>query len=228
MTTHQQKQIEVINQIEEQVKKNTLNFSTVPPIEDYDNDTRICLTSVHLPSQILITKINETIIRPLKEVEPKYYYYFNDSLHMTIKNIRVINDPPHFNQDDLLKAEKIYSEIIPKHHKFKVYFYRLLLFPNNLALIGTTDPELDEIFIDLDRRLKEEGISDDKKYSNPKYFFSNMTLARFSNPSDDFKSKVEELSNKLSLKPYTVDSVTLLSGNAVFKKRQIINTWSLK
>src|SRR3990170_196015 len=99
MTTHQQKQIEVINQIEEQVKKNTLNFSTVPPIEDYDNDTRICLTSVHLPSQILITKINETIIRPLKEVEPKYYYYFNDSLHMTIKNIRVINDPPHFNQD---------------------------------------------------------------------------------------------------------------------------------
>ena len=29
---------------------------------------------------------------------------------------------------------------------FKIYFYRLLLFPNNLALIGTTDPERDEMF----------------------------------------------------------------------------------
>lgn len=228
MKTHQQKQKEVINQIGEQVKNNTLNFSTVSPVEDYENDSRICLTSVHLPHQSLIKKIQETIIEPLRKIESEYYYYSDNSLHITIKNIRVISDPPHFTQEDILKAEKVFSEVIPNHKKFKVYLYRLLLFSNNLALMGTTDTEFDEIFVDLDRGLKKEGISDDKKYSNTKYFFSNMTLARFTNTSDRFRSKVEELSENLFFEPYTVDSVTLLSCNAVFKKQQIVNTWKLK
>src|SRR3989344_2329571 len=198
---YQEDQIELINQIEQQVSGSSFRLSTVSPVDDFEKDTRICLTSVHIPHEQLINKI-EGFLEPLKKVSPNYFYYPADSLHMSIKNVRVINDPPHFIEEDINKAKQVFGSVIPRHKKFNVYFYRLLLFPNNLALIGTTDPELDEIFIDLDRRLKEEGISDDKKYSNPKYFFSNMTLARFSNPSDDFKSKVEELSNKLSLKPY--------------------------
>lgn len=147
---------------------------------------------------------------------------------MTIKNIRVINDPLHFTTDVISKAEKVFSKIIPIHQRLKVYFYRLLLFPNNLALIGTTDPELDEIVLDLDRKLNEEGIPDDKQYSNSQYFFSNMTLARFSKPSDEFRRRVGELSESILIEPYTVDSVTLLTCNAALKKRKIINTWDLK
>lgn len=37
MTIHQQKQIEVIEQIEDQIQKNTLNFSTISPVEDFEN-----------------------------------------------------------------------------------------------------------------------------------------------------------------------------------------------
>lgn len=179
MTDHHQKQIEIINQIEEQISNNSLGFSVVSPVEDYDNDTRVCLTSVHLPSQSLIKAIREKIINPLKQIESDYYYYSADSLHMTVKNVRVINDPPHFTEEVISKAERVFSQVIPKHKKFNVYFYRLLLFPNNLALIGTTDPELDELFLDLDKGLNREGIPDDKIYINPKYYFCNMTLARF-------------------------------------------------
>ncbi|HIH13441.1 TPA: hypothetical protein HA242_06995 [Candidatus Woesearchaeota archaeon] len=57
---------------------------------------------------------------------------------MTIKNIRVINNPPHFTEGDVNQAGKVFSQIIPKHKRFNVYFYRLLLFPNNLALLGTS------------------------------------------------------------------------------------------
>src|SRR5258708_21852125 len=96
MTTHQQKQIEVIDKIEDQVKNNTLNFSVVTPVEDYENDPRICLTSVHIPSDSLNQTIQYKIIKPLKEVFPDAYFYSSESLHMTIKNIRVINNPPHF------------------------------------------------------------------------------------------------------------------------------------
>lgn len=228
MTTHQQRQIEVVERIQKQVGNGALNFSTVPPVADYENDSRICLTSVHFPSRDLLTKIEKKVIIPLKSVEPEYYYYSKDSLHMTIKNIRVINDPPHFTEEDVLKAKKVFSEIMARRHRFKVYFYRLLLFPSNLAIIGTTDSELDEIIFDLDRKLKDAGIADDKKYTNQKYFFSNMTLARFPKASINFKKRVEELSGSLIFEPYVVDSVSLVSCNAVFKKRRIINSWKLK
>lgn len=227
MNIHQQKQIAVINDIEKQIKDNTLHFTTVPPVNDYEGDTRLCLTSVHIPHNHLINTARE-IIEQLRNVEPTYYFYDNDSLHMTIKNVRVINNPPHFTNEDTEKAKEVFSEVIPHHQTFSVYFYRLLLFPTNLALIGTTDPELDSIILDLDKNLNKKGVPDDKKYSNDRYFFSNMTLARFPEASDTFKQKVKELSDSLRVDPYEVDSVTLLSCNAVCKKRQIIDMWDLQ
>lgn len=227
MADHQQHQLEVINAIEKQINNSLLQFSTVSPVEDYERDPRICLTGVHIPSHMLKDKVRDSLIKPLKALAPEYYYYSFDSLHMTIKNVRVIDNPPHFTDDDIAKAEKVFSKVIPNHKKFKVYFYRLLLFPNNLALIGTTDQELDEIVLDLDQKLNDADLPDDKKYTNKRYFFSNMTLARFPIVSDKFKQKVQELSSSLSFDPYTVDSVTLLTCNAVFKKRHIVKTWKL-
>lgn len=228
MLNHQQHQKEVIDTIERQIAENSLQFTTVSPVEDYTNDPRLCLTSVHFPKESLLTKISETIIKPLQNIQPTYYYYPKDYLHMTIKNIRVINDPPHFSQDDVTKAKTIFSQVIPQHKKFFVYFYRLLLFPNNLALIGTSDNELDKIILDLDTKLHQAGIPDDKHYANSRYFFSNMTLARFSNPSEEFKKRVTQLSQILSITSYQVDSVSLVVGNAVFNSKKIIDTWSLK
>ncbi len=229
MTTHQQKQIQVIDRIEEQISQKSLQFSVVDPVEDFEKDTRICLTGIHIPSDDLKSQIDKLIIKPLKEICPGYYFYFHDSLHMTIKNIRVINEPPHFSSEDIEKAKQVFKEIIPSHHKFRVYFYRLLLFPNNLALVGTTDPELDRIILDLDQKLNEAGLPDDKTYVNSRYFFSNMTLARFgSHPTQGFKDKVRELSGEIKFEPYTVDSVTLVTANAVFKKLRVIESWNLK
>lgn len=229
VTNHQIKQKEVIDQIALKVSNNSLNFSTVAPVEDYAKDTRICLTSIHLPHQNLLEKVQKELIEPLKEIEPSFYYYPSEGLHMSIKNIRVINDPPHFNESDVAKATEIFQKVIPQHQKFNVYFYRLLLFPNNLALIGTTDDELDKIVLELDQKLRENSIPDDKIYANSKYFFSNMTLARFNSVSSEaFKQKVKELSASLQFEPYQVDSVTLITCNAVFQDKNIRGTWGLK
>lgn len=228
MTDHQLKQIEVVNQIEAQIKDNSLKFTTVSPVTDFANDTRVCLTGVHFPSSELKNEILK-LISVLKDKFPEPYYYDISPLHLTIKNVRVVNDPPHFTAEDIKKAEEVFSRIIPRHLKFKVYFYRLLLFPNNLALIGTTDPELDNIVLDLDAGLKTAGVGDDKKYANSKYFLSNVTLARFSNPvSQEFRNMVEKLSGEIRMKPYTVDSVSLITTNSVLKKLHVINSWKLK
>jgi len=227
-TLNQKKQIEVIDSIENQIKGNFLGFSTVEPIKNYDNDTRICLTGIHFPKQTLLDEITRAFIEPLKQISPDHYYYEKESLHITVKSVRVINDPPHFTETDIQKARKVFREIIPRHNRYKAYFYRLLLFPSNLALIGTTDPELDTIVLDLDKRLKEAGVPDDKQYTNSRYFFCNVTLARFNAPiTDEFRKKVNELSNVITVPTYLIDSVTLVTGNAALKKRTIIDSWKL-
>lgn len=228
-TSHQKSQIDVINKIESQALSNKMQYSTVDPVEDYINDPRIALTSVHFPKDFLKKKVYEKIIEPLKQVTVNHHYYRHDSLHLTIKNIRLINNPPTFNSYDINKVKRVYEETIPKHNKFKVYFYRLLLFPANLSLIGTTDPELDLIHQDLDTKLRMIGVPDDKKYLNNRFFFANLTLVRFtSDLSKELLNKINEISSNISFDPYIIDSVSLLSCNATLNKKHIFGTWSLK
>jgi 2'-5' RNA ligase len=229
MLSHQDKQKKIISQIEKQVKNNALQATAVVPVHDFASDNRICLTSVHFPSAQFINIISKTIIEPLKAVFPNAYYYEPSSLHLTIKNIRVINNPPNFTSTDIETAKKTLNKVIPNCVKFNIYPYRLLLFKNNLALMSTTDEELDRIITNLNTELEKSGISDDKQYVNDKYYFSNMTVARFnSTPSTLFKKKVAEISSALNLSSYCVDSVSLITGNAVMKKLTIHKTINLK
>ncbi len=228
MTHHQLHQSQLIEQIAQQAQNNSLQSTTVSPVDDYKNDTRICLTSVHLPQQALVKKVQQELIKPLQRVFTNCYYYPSENLHITIKNVRVINDPSNFTAKDLEKARQIFSEQVPQHKKFQVYFYRFVLFPQSLALVGTTDEELDRLILNLDQSLKENQLADDKVYANKQYFFSHMTLARFSQvPSLAFQQQLKVLSQHLKFEPYLVDSVTLLTANAVLQKRQLLGTWQL-
>lgn len=228
MGEYQDKQLEVIAKIENQIGTNSGNFSVVTPVADFENDERICLTSVHLPSEGFKEQIQE-LIRPLKEKFPGHYYLKPESTHVTVKNVRVINNPPHFDGKDVETATKVFSEVVPNHHKFRVYYYRLMLFQNNLALIGTTDEEYGRLILDLDEKLNQACLRDDKTYIDSKIFFSNITLARFTKPTDtEFKKRVEEISGSLKFDPYEIDSVSLVTSNAVLKRLNIIGTWKLK
>lgn len=229
MSFHQNKQKEIINQIEKQVNSDALQATAVIPVKDFAADNRICLTSVHFPMAHFTNMINATIIEPLKILFPHAYYYEPSSLHLTIKNIRVINDPPTFTSQDIETAKQVFNRVIPKHVAFNIYPYRLLLFKNNLALMSTSDEELDRIIFNLNTELDMAGIPDDKKYINNEYYFSNMTLARFGSISPTaFKNKVMELSSHLKLPSYCVDSVSLITGNAVMKKLTVYKTVNLK
>lgn len=226
-TIHQQKQIEIINEIETQSKADSLKFSTVEPVKDFDTDPRICLTSIHFPGNELLDKV-ETITKELRNISPDHYYYRHNSLHLTIKNIKIISDPPNFTDEDIDKVRKVFSLVIPKHQSFCAYFYRLMLFPYNLALIGTSDPELDDIHLELDRKLNQIGVPDDKIYTNRKYFFCNMTLARFNSKlSQKFIAKVNEISDSLNFPPYLIDTVTLIKTNASLTNCLRLHTWKL-
>jgi hypothetical protein len=228
-TEHQKNQVKVINQIEQSLTNNQLGFTVVEPVSDFENDKRIALTSVHFPNQDFIAKVQQKIITPLKSIQPEHFYYPAEFIHMTIKNVRTISNPPLFDQDVIAKTKQVFDQVVPQHQAFKAYYYRLLLFPYNLALIGTTDPSLDELVLELDSNLNQAGVPDNKKYLNDRYFFSNVTLARFNKPvTQEFKAKVAELSANFEPFSYQLDSVTLLTCNAVMNQRQDIQTYQLK
>ena len=225
--SHQQEQIKVINSIADQLKSNDLNFSTVDPVDDYDSDSRICLTSVHFPKQVLIDQITR-LVNPLKKIEPNHYYYRSNSLHITIKNIRVVSNPPHFSDKVVEKVINVFDYTVSRNHKFMVYFYRLLMFPAHLALVGTSDPELDNIFLALDKNLTNAGVPDDKKYANKQHFFSNITLLRFTqSPSYEMVRKINEFSKNVKLRPYEIDSISLIKANTSLSLCDRIKTWQL-
>jgi len=229
MSVHQDKQVEIINQIEEQIKNDSLQATAVMPVNDFDSDNRICLTTVHFPSVQYLDIIYKTIVEPLKHIFPSAYFYESSSLHLTIKNIRVISDPPTFTNQDVEKAKQVLTSVIPRHFMFSIYPYRLLLFKNNLALMSTTDEELDRIILHMNTELKKAGIPDDKQYINKRFFFSNMTIARFGDiPPEGFKDAVTKLSSNLNVPSYHIDSVSLISSNAVMKKLTVYDTLPLK
>ncbi|HLD92304.1 MAG TPA: hypothetical protein VI795_02810 [Patescibacteria group bacterium] len=227
LTGHQLKQIEVIKKIEKLFNQNKI--SAVSKIDDYENDPRICLTSVHFPSKKLTKIIVAKIIEPLQKIDKNIFYYPPESLHLTVKNIRTINNPPDFKTNDLLTAKKVFSKVIPKLHKFKIYYYKLVIYPNSLSIVYTTDPELDLIFSELDKALNKSGLPDNKFYANNKYIISNITLARFyGQPTPEFKNEVKRIAKLNIFDNYIIDSVTLLTANAAMKNKKIIGKWKLQ
>jgi len=229
MTLHQIEQIKIIDGLEHSINQNAVTSTTVAPVEDFVHDNRICLTVVHFPRPDLTNSIINDIIAPLQQIEPSFHYYDTTSLHITVKNIRTIEFPPLFTDQDVIKAQAVLSSTIPGHQKFNVFFNRLLLFPHSISLVGTTDPELDPLVIDLDNALKTAGLPDNKTYVNNSHFFCNMTLARFGKaPSESFKEKIVSLSKHINLDPYCVDDVSLITANAVLTTQKVINTWKLQ
>ena len=226
INNHRKNQIKVIDLLEQKFKDKKI--SAVRPVDNFKNDPRICLTTVHFPKKYFINKIFTDIINPLKKVDSRLYYYKPTSLHLTIKNIRTIENPPNFTKDNVIRVTNAFTKVIPSFHKFNIYYYKLLILPYSISLLCTTDPELNKLFLKLDKTLNIIGLPDNKSYVNKKYFFINMTLARFNKPvSIKIMKKVKELSSKIDF-TYTVDSASLIEANASLETCNIIHTWKLK
>jgi len=225
-TLHQKKQIQIIEQIVESAQLGKI--SVVAPVKDFAKDPRLCLTFAHFPDRRFVDGIKKQILDPLKIKFPEFYFYEPNSLHMTIKNVRTIEKPPNFTVQDVKKARKAGDSTIPFSTAFKTYFYRLILFPNSISLVGTTEPALDTLFHSLDSELNKIGVPDNKVYANTKNFFTNITIARFNEKPGTTAEAIENLNKKIQPSPYEVTSVSLVKANAAMLKRSTVKMWKLK
>lgn len=183
--------------------------------QDYATDTALCLTCVTFPPATLASAICKNLITPLQCLDPQQYYYGRRSLHVTIKNVRSISDPPNFTSDEVRRACRVLSEVVPRFPPFDVYFEELHAFPNSIALVGFTGRVLGDLIHDLDLALRNAGIPDDKHYVSDTVFFATMTLCRFcTTPKRELLEGVGRISAGLRAR-MTISLVSLEMCNAV-------------
>jgi 2'-5' RNA ligase len=226
---YQTKQLELIKKIEESLKNGQQISTLVDPVSDYVNDNRICLTSVVFLPKDLQEKIISCIINPLKETDPDQYFYIPDSFHVTINNIRTIENPPLFNNDDLEKAQKVFRKVVSKYHSFSFELKGIFELPTSLAIPAFSDETLGNLVLELRSELKKAGVPDNKTYADDNIVIGSTTIARFTKtPNSRFKQKVDTL-KETEIGNFEVVKISLITTNAAChpSKTKIIDDYLL-
>jgi len=138
--------------------------------------------------------IHRTLVEPLREVEPVHHYYSPDSMHITIKNVRAVHDPPSFTEEDIEKVNRLLGELIPRHRSVTFSLEEVIPFRTSVSLVGYCDHRLRDLVQALDAGLEEIGVPDNKHYVSDTVFFGNVTFCRFARPpSEAFLEAVENM-----------------------------------
>lgn len=214
MTSFQQKQLDLMRQMEAAVQSNPSASTLVSMRQDYVNDPSRCLTCVSfVPTNIANTIIHD-VIEPLQQLEPHFYYFPLPSLHITIQNIRVSEYPLHFGPTDIAKAKELLSNNIGQNGPFSFTYKGLLSMPTSVSLIALVKTEYDQFVKSLRAKLIVAGIPDDKKYFTDEIVFANTTICRYTHkPSTKFLEKLETFKD-VSIGDVEIKNVSLVTMNA--------------
>ncbi len=225
-----QKQKDLFDDIEKKFKSGEVPSTIVEALDDYKNDNQICLTSVAFLSKSLQRKIITDIISPLKKTDPRQYFYLAKSLHLTIQNIRTVNKPPLFTDEDIEKTKEVFAKIIPKHSIIKFKLEGLFELPTSLGLRAYSSEDLKGLCVDLREGLKKAGVPDNKIYASEDIIFGNVSVSRYTlAPNKEFFEIVKKLKN-VEIGTFNVQSVSLITTNSVCypNKTKIIKTYNLQ
>lgn len=222
-------QKELVKKLEDSFINDDYKSTVVGMQKDYVNDDRICLTSVTFIPDDISNKIISNVIDNLKKIEPYHYFYPPESMHITIKNIRTINNPLSFTEADINKANRLFSKTIPKFPFFEFNIEDVLIFPTSISVMAYSDETLNKLTLALDKGLKEIGVPDNKKYLSDSVFWGNITVCRFTQkPGNRFVNEVKKMKN-LKIGKFKVEKINLITCNAVCYSgtRKIIGEYEL-
>lgn len=227
--THQQKQLELIENIENQFKQGNAPSTLVPVVEDFAQDNRICLTLVMFPEEQIKKEIFNRIIDPLKQLGPTQYFYPPDSLHFTVQTVKKISDPPNFTEADIVKVQQALQKVFKRHRKIILKVQRLFELPTSIGLCTFSDEEFSSLVIDIQQTLKEIDFPSDQKQASETIFFSNCTFCRFLTPlTEELKNKIAQLKD-IELGTIELNNISLVAMNAVChpSKKRVIQKYIL-
>ena len=213
--TYQDRQKQLIDSIRNDVSTVTAQASVVPMQADYAADPGRCLTSVMFVPRPIAKRLQAEVQQTLARVEPQHYYNPPESMHITIKNVRVAEAPPTFDDADIAQVHGCFAGIVPRHARFPFVFEQLVIFPNSVSLVGYSDESLRSLVRDLDGGLRAVGMPDNKRYLSDEVFFGNITLCRFTHPpSIALIETVDHLNRAWRPIEICLSHIELIAGNA--------------
>lgn len=228
--TYRESQRELVQKLRYAARPDQVQVTSVPIRADHAADRSRCLTSVIFVPAALAQDICHTLIAALQAIEPEHYYYSPAALHLTVKNIRIISDPPRFTDADVQKADRLFTELIPQHPMFSYALAELAAFTTSVSLIGYCDERLRTLVQALDAGLRAIGLPDDKELISRTVFFGNITLCRYARPpSERFLAAVQRLANA-DQGELPAQRIHLIACNAVCAPdtRTLINAYELQ
>ncbi len=214
LSRFQDKQLALMRRMEYHLANDAAASQVVDMQTDYQNDPQLTLTCVAKPSKKLAETIHSALIEPLRTIEPDFYYYPETALHITIQNIRIINDPPHFGPDDISRATRVLAAIIPQTKGFLFTLRGVLSMPTSAAVIVLVTPQYDIFVRNLRNAFTKAGVPDDKKYFTDEIVFANCTFCRYTHqPSKKFLETLKRHTDEF-FGSFQTKQALLISTNA--------------
>jgi len=226
--TYRELQEQAVNQLRAGSGQNS-RASVVPIRSDYRTDAAMCLTSVAFLPGDIAQDIHQKIVQPLKEIEPDHHYYSPESMHITVKNIRTIHNPPRFTVADVRKVDGLFGELIPQHPAFSFWLEEVVPFPTSVSLIAYSDAGLRDLVRSLDAGLNRIGVPDNKEYVSDDVYFGNVTLCRYTrHPSRKLSDALGQMSHVYE-DVFKVEVIHLITCNSVCasESRRVLHSYHL-
>lgn len=230
MDSYYKQQDVLFNEIEERFKKGESPATIVQQLNDYENDDQICLTSVAFVPKNLQELVVSKLISPLKKADPRQYFYLPESLHLTIQNIRTVDNPPQFSASDIEKSKQVFSNIVPKYPPIVFRLKGLFNLPTSLGIRAYAEKTLKDLCLELRHELASAGVPDNKTYASNKIFFGNVSISRYTTtPNAKFDDILNNFKN-IDIGIFNVESVFLITTNSVCypQKTKILAKFDLR
>lgn len=190
--TYRQLQERIVNEL--RLLPGETDHPVLPPAGyDYAGDPAMALTSVVFLPPSLARDIQRAVIAPLQLMEPQHYYYPPEAMHLTIKNVRTVHDPPLYADMDIQRTHALFAKVTARHAPFSFTLEQVVALAGSMCLIGYGDEQFRELVLDLRAGLRNLGIPEDVHLASTEVFFGNVTLCRYGcAPSDGLLRAVME------------------------------------
>lgn len=214
MTPFQQKQLDLMRQMESSLASGSRASTIVPLQADYATDTQMCLSVNSFVPSTIAAAIQAKLIEPLRQIDPAQYYYPNESLHITFHSVRIIHDPPTYTDQDIKTSHRLLTKFIPLEQPFPFILHGILSMPTSVSVIALIIPEYNRFIRKLRHLFVDSGIPDDKKYFSDEIVFANTTICRYTHkPSSEFLEKLKVLKD-MYVGEFVAKDVSLVETNA--------------
>lgn len=228
--SHFQKQKDLVRELESALAADPSRTTIAPMKSDFTTSKGRSLAAISFLSSDILLQIMEQVQKPLQAADPSQYYFAAASTHITIKNIRALHYPPHISSSDIQKAHGVLTETIPHYPPPRFYLEEVVVFPTSIALMAYAEEGHTKLIHELDDKLSQAGIPDDKKYFSKDIYWANITICRFTHPPTPQLIAVAQTMRHLKVASMRIDETCLLTSNEVCdpQSREVWGTYHFR